>query len=147
MQVITKEFLQAQIKHVTFYQPEETTVTTCYMTLQNDFTVMGQSATIDKATFNAEIGRDIAYDNAFDQLWVLYGFLEKNKSGGDYLFRLHNERTELEDRYLSLNAALKKEGFAEQVGEQQFELLQLQLETMKSYLEVLDKRLELIVVG
>lgn len=147
MKLLTPEYLQQQIKNVTYSVEEDKGLTICYLTLNNDFVVFGHSFVLDKEKFDEKIGRDVAYEKAFDQLWVLYGFLEKNKSGGDYLFRLHNERTELEDRYLSLNAALKKEGFSEQVGEQQFELLQLQLETMKSYLEVLDKRLELIVVG
>ena len=37
--------------------------------------VTGESACINKAVFDAEIGQKVAYDNAVDKIWQLEGYL------------------------------------------------------------------------
>lgn len=56
------------------------TVTLCQITLDNGFSVRGESACVNPANYNREIGEKISFDNAFRQLWPLFGFLlaEKN---------------------------------------------------------------------
>lgn len=71
---LTPEILESKIKTEQYHQFEGTTVTICCMTLENGFNVIGESACIDPANFDAEIGKKVARDNAFNQLWKLYGF-------------------------------------------------------------------------
>lgn len=49
-------------------------LTICVLTLQNGFTVTGESACASPENFDAEIGRKIARDNAKQKLWPLLGF-------------------------------------------------------------------------
>lgn len=57
------------------------TVTHCRIILDNGFSVSGESACVNAENYNQEIGERIAYNNAFRQLWPLFGFLlaEKNR--------------------------------------------------------------------
>ena len=73
---ITKEFLDSQITSVKYFVIEGTTVTICHMMLDNGFSVRGESACISAVNFDEEIGQRIAYKNAYDKLWALYGFAE-----------------------------------------------------------------------
>ena len=41
----------------------------------NGFGVRGESACVDPRNFDEAIGRSIAYENAFDKLWQLEGYL------------------------------------------------------------------------
>jgi Phage protein (N4 Gp49/phage Sf6 gene 66) family len=56
-------------------------VTIGSITLDNGYSVRGESACVNPENYNQQIGEKIAYDNAFRQLWPLFGFLlaEKNK--------------------------------------------------------------------
>jgi hypothetical protein len=49
-------------------------LTFCVLVLKNGFTVTGESACVNPANFDAEIGRKIARQNAVDKLWPLLGF-------------------------------------------------------------------------
>jgi len=53
--------------------------TICYLTLENGFTVTGQSACAHPDNYNQELGEKIAYDNAFREIWPLEGYLLKEK--------------------------------------------------------------------
>lgn len=55
------------------------TLTFCVIVLKNGFTVTGESACASPENFNAEIGRKIARDNARDKIWMLEGYLLKEK--------------------------------------------------------------------
>jgi hypothetical protein len=67
-------YLESVIANIAFKEVEGTTTTLCILTLKNGYTVIGKSACIDKAAFNAEIGRDIAYGDAFEKIWELEGY-------------------------------------------------------------------------
>ena len=56
----------------------------CCLTLQNGFTVTGESACASPENFDAEIGKKIARDNARNKIWMLEGYLLKQK--------LHDEK-------------------------------------------------------
>ncbi len=54
-----------------------TTLTVCCITLENGFTVTGESAAASPENFNEEIGREIAFKNAREKIWALEGYLLK----------------------------------------------------------------------
>ncbi|NOG73732.1 Gp49 family protein [Roseicella sp. DB1501] len=74
---VTKERIGAIIIETKFIQPEGTLLTLCILTLRNGFTVTGESACAAPENFNKELGEKIAYDNAFNQIWKLEGYLLK----------------------------------------------------------------------
>lgn len=49
-------------------------LTICVLVLKNGFTVLGKSACADPAQFDAQIGRDIARDDAISHIWPLMGY-------------------------------------------------------------------------
>lgn len=72
---ITPEFLKNQIKtDGVKYNRLGGTLTHCTITVKNGFTFTGESACVDPANYNKEIGEQIAFDNAFDEMWGPYGF-------------------------------------------------------------------------
>lgn len=54
-------------------------LTVCVLTLENGFTVTGESACASPANYNKEIGDRIARDNAKEKIWVLEGYLLEQK--------------------------------------------------------------------
>lgn len=51
-----------------------TTVTVCCLKLKNGFVVVGQSACISPANFDAELGRSIARSRARQKIWDLVAY-------------------------------------------------------------------------
>jgi len=86
---VTKEYMESRIVCTSFHAIENQhspvkvapTATICNILLDNGYSVRGESACVNPENYNQEIGEKIAYDNAFRQLWPLFGFLlaEKNK--------------------------------------------------------------------
>lgn len=76
---VTPESINAKIKEISTYQLPETTITTAVLTLENGFTVTGESACADPANFDAELGKKIAIENAYDKIWPLEGYLLKER--------------------------------------------------------------------
>lgn len=54
-------------------------LTFCVLVLRNGFTVTGESACASPENFDAEIGRNIARQNAVAKIWPLLGFSLKQK--------------------------------------------------------------------
>lgn len=54
-------------------------LTFCVLTLKNGFTVTGESACASPENFDPEIGRKIARENAVNKIWMLEGYLLKQK--------------------------------------------------------------------
>lgn len=71
---VTKEQMQARISSRAFVKIGET-LTHCQIILDNGFSVTGESACVNPENYDKEIGEKIAYDNAFNKLWPLFGFL------------------------------------------------------------------------
>ena len=61
-------------------------LTVCVLTLRNGFTVTGESACASPENFDQEIGEQISYKQALDKVWMLEGYLLKE--------RLHSNDTE-----------------------------------------------------
>ena len=54
-------------------------LTVCVLTLRNSFTVTGESACVSPENYNEEIGNKIARENAREKVWLLEGYLLKQK--------------------------------------------------------------------
>lgn len=54
-------------------------LTICILTLENGFTVTGESACASPENFDRMIGQKIAYENARNKIWMLEGYLLKEK--------------------------------------------------------------------
>lgn len=54
-------------------------LTICILTLENGFTVTGESACASPENFDKLIGQKIAYQNAREKIWQLEGYLLKEK--------------------------------------------------------------------
>jgi hypothetical protein len=76
---VTVSDMQAKVKSSTYTRLPDSTTTVCQITLENGYTLVGTSACVDPASFNQAIGEKIAYDNAFEQLWSLEGYLLKQR--------------------------------------------------------------------
>ena len=74
---ITIESIKEKIKQIDFHVFPNTTTTVCCLTLENGFTVIGESACASKENFDKYIGESIAYTNAVDKIWHLEGYLLK----------------------------------------------------------------------
>lgn len=72
---VTKEYIQSRIKgNPTFIRAADT-LTICIITVDNGFTVTGESACVKAENYDQEVGETIAYNNAFAKLYGLFGFL------------------------------------------------------------------------
>lgn len=91
MTTVTKESIEAKIK-ATYYlnagaalammdkideadKANLSLVTICIIILENGFKVEGVSACVDPANYNEDIGRKCAYENAFNKIWELEGYM------------------------------------------------------------------------
>ena len=57
-------------------------LTFCVLVLRNGFTVTGESACASPENFDAEIGRNIARQNAVQKIWPLMGYELRSKLVG-----------------------------------------------------------------
>ena len=60
-------------------KPELGLLTFCVLVLKNGFTVTGESACTSPENFDAEIGRNIARQNAVQKIWPLMGYALKER--------------------------------------------------------------------
>lgn len=72
---VTKESIEAKIIQVDYMILPNSTVTICNLTLENGFSVRGESACVVQGNFNKRIGEEIAYRDAFSKMWELEGYL------------------------------------------------------------------------
>jgi hypothetical protein len=73
MDAITVEYLEEQIADKIYVNPCGT-LTICVLTMRNGLRITGESACLDVSRFDAELGKAIAYQNAFEKLWQLEGY-------------------------------------------------------------------------
>ncbi|WP_169513646.1 Gp49 family protein [Fodinicurvata sediminis] len=72
---VTAEAMAKRVRDAQYTVLPNSTVTICNITLDNGYSVRGESACVDPANYDADIGRKIAHDDAFRKLWPLFGFL------------------------------------------------------------------------
>lgn len=71
---VTKEAIEKKIVKTDYMVLPDSTVTLCNITLDNGYSVRGESACVDKRNFNIEIGKGLAHKQAFDKIWALEGY-------------------------------------------------------------------------
>ena len=76
---LTPQLIDSMVRAKDFHVFGDTCLTVCCLTLLNGFTVTGESACASPANFSAEIGEKIAYENARDKIWMLEGYLLKQR--------------------------------------------------------------------
>ncbi len=76
---ITPAHIDSIIVGEAYHLFEGSQLTVCCLTLQNGFTVTGESACASPENYNAELGEKIAKENARDKIWALEGYLLKQK--------------------------------------------------------------------
>jgi len=76
---LTPVLIDSVIKAEQYHVFEGTTLTVCCLTLENGFTVTGESACASPQNFDVELGRKIAKDNAREKIWALEGYLLRHR--------------------------------------------------------------------
>ena len=76
---LTPDLIDATIVDEAYYVFPGTTTTICMLTLRNGFSTIGESAAVSLENFDEEIGRKIARESARSKIWVLEGYLLKQK--------------------------------------------------------------------
>ena len=72
---VTNVGIESRIKKADYFVLPNSTVTMCNITLENGYSVRGESACVDARNFNLEVGQNLAYKDAFSKLWALEGYL------------------------------------------------------------------------
>lgn len=84
---LTPAQIDAKIVKSDYFVFPGTTLTVCCLTLQNGFTVTGESAAASPENFDRAIGEQIARRNARDKIWSLEGYVLREqlaKVAGDF---------------------------------------------------------------
>lgn len=76
---LTPELIDNAIKGVDYHVFPKTNLTICCVTLSNGFTVTGESACASPENFDKVIEERIAYENARQKIWMLEGYLLKQR--------------------------------------------------------------------
>lgn len=76
---VTEDLIDSKIKGITTYRLPDTTITVAVITMENGFTLTGESACADPANFDADVGKNFAIENAYQKIWPLEGYLLKER--------------------------------------------------------------------
>lgn len=71
---VTTEMVDDEIQYAQYHRFGDTTVTVCCLTLRNGFTVVGKSACANPDNFEAELGEQLAFDDARQQVFAHLAF-------------------------------------------------------------------------
>lgn len=72
---VTAEALATKIVDVQYVVMPDGRTTICQLTMENGFTVRGESSCVSVENFNAQLGREYSHKNAFDKAWGFEGYL------------------------------------------------------------------------
>lgn len=144
---VTMEEVLGSIAQTNYYVHAEGTLTICVLTLQNGFTVIGESACADIANYKQDIGERIAYDNAVKQIWKFLGYMLRDKlhnAPKDFNERLTREHSELQDKLTKLIDFIDNNPIYTGLTEKMQHLMIDQRDHMQRYLTSLAQRIELL---
>ena len=71
---VTMEDCENQVMAEDYHVFRGTMLTVCCITMNNGFTVTGESACAAPENFNENLGREIARKKAIDKIWLLLGY-------------------------------------------------------------------------
>lgn len=143
---VTLDALKANIAKEEFHVFPGSQLTVCVLTLQNGFTVTGESACADPAMFNAEIGQKIARENAERKIWPLMGYalkeeMMKEVASTDFRERVKAEARQLQQNIAKLDAFMGGNVHWNTLSEVDQELMSNQRTFMAHYYDVLMARI------
>lgn len=72
---VTRERIEAKIEKTDYVLMPDGRTTICQITMENGFTVRGESSCVAIENFNADIGKRLALERAFDSAWAFEGYL------------------------------------------------------------------------
>lgn len=72
---VTISDIMRKIKTTEYIRLSDGKTTICNITLENGYSVRGESACVDPAAFNLALGEKYAFENAVDKIWPLEGYL------------------------------------------------------------------------
>jgi hypothetical protein len=67
--------ITAKVKKTTYTILPDGKTTICQLHMENGFTVNGQAACVDPASYNQALGEKFAYEDAINNAWPLEGYL------------------------------------------------------------------------
>lgn len=76
---ISEEDIDRAIVATDYLVMSDGRTTICQLTLKNGFTVIGSSACVSAERFNKERGEEIAFADAKEKVWVLEGYLLRQR--------------------------------------------------------------------
>lgn len=76
---ITPDHIASCVGRAEFHVFPNSCLTVCCLTLKNGFTVTGESACASPENFDKQIGEKIALEQAKNKIWMLEGYLLKQK--------------------------------------------------------------------
>ena len=74
---VTIDSIKAKVSDTKYIN--EGVLTIAVLTMENGFTVTGQSACADPANYDEDLGRKIAFDDAIKKMWPLEGYLLRER--------------------------------------------------------------------
>lgn len=139
------EYLVAQSK-TTFTNPAGT-LTHCVITLPCGYTVTGESACVDPANYDKELGEKYALEQAVEKLWPLEGYLLANdiyraKKPTSYASRMIFEQSDLREKLDKLYD-LSSKPQPSFINDREWELLLDQRDYMTEYFNILELRINI----
>lgn len=157
---VTKEQIEARIKSVEYHRIG-VTCTICNITLDNGYSVRGESACVSPENYDEKIGQELAYKKAFDNwLWPLFGFMlaedlyrlkesTKHCVPGDaadnptppYQLRVIAKKADLDKKIERLDAFVYSTQTFEHLPAEEKDRLKAQLEAMTRYSVILSDRI------
>ena len=142
---VTLDALKANIVKEEFHIFPGSQLTVCVLTLQNGFTVTGESACADPAMFNAEIGQKIARENAERKIWPLMGYALKEEmmrnASTDFRERVKAQTRQLQQNIAKLDDFINGNvQFGRLIVDERYDLLEQNV-AMKGYYGVLMRRI------
>lgn len=148
---VTLEEVEAAIVREDYTILQDGRTTICLLTLDNGFTVRGESSCVHIGNFDEVKGRTYSRERAISLVFAYLGFRLADKlhhisKNQDWYQRLILERDELKARHATLQLALTGTDCARmrsRVGDAHFNLLCLQLQQMGQYLDTLNQRIEI----
>lgn len=71
---VTEDQIVAAIEGIDYALIPDSTLTICVLHLKNGIKVVGESACVSKENFDEQTGREMAYADAFNKCWQMFGF-------------------------------------------------------------------------
>ena len=76
---VTMGGILAKIKKTEYLVLPDRRTTLCMITLENGYTLRGESSCVSIDNFNTALGEKYAYENAVEKIWPLEGYLLTEK--------------------------------------------------------------------